>query len=107
YAPFVADLGPRAAALDPADYLARLSRPGWEVDAWETTYLLALRGENPLVERISATGARPVLQALPDGIREKFVADYQAELGAAYPRQEFGTVLPFRRIFVVAHRTGL
>lgn len=107
YAPFVADLGPRAAALDPADYLARLSRPGWEVDAWETTYLHVLQGENPVFEWISGTGARPVLQALPDGIREKFVADYQAELRAAYPRQEFGTVLPFRRIFVVAHRTGL
>lgn len=107
YEPFTRGLGPRAAALDPADYLALLSRPGWEVDAWETTYLHVLQGADPVFEWISGTGARPVLQALPDGVREQFVAEYQAALREAYPRQELGTVLPFRRIFVVAHRSGL
>ena len=107
YSRFTQDLGPRAAVLDPADYLALLSRPGWAVDAWETTYLHVLQGEDAVFEWISGTGARPVLQALPDGVREEFVADYQAALREAYPRQELGTVLPFRRIFVVAHRTGL
>lgn len=107
YAGFTGDLGPRAAAHDPADYLALATRPGWAVDAWETTYLHVLQGEDPVFEWISGTGARPVLQALPDGVREEFVAEYQAALRAAYPRQEFGTVLPFRRIFVVAHRLRL
>lgn len=107
YVGFTSALGPRAAALDPAEYLARLSRPGWEVDAWETTYLHVLQGDDPVFEWISGTGARPVLQSLPDGVREEFVAEFQAALREAYPRQEFGTVLPFRRIFVVAHRSHL
>ncbi|WP_109473719.1 methyltransferase domain-containing protein [Ornithinimicrobium cavernae] len=107
YSRFTAALGPRAGVLEPADYLALLTRPGWQVEAWETTYLHVLQGEDPVFEWISGTGARPVLQALPAGVREEFVADYRAELRAAYPRQELGTVLPFRRIFVVAHRSGL
>lgn len=107
YAGFTSDLGPRAAALDPVDYLTLLSRPGWAVDVWRTTYLHVLQGDDPVFEWISGTGARPVLQALPNGVREEFVAEYQTALRTAYPRQEFGTVLPFRRIFVVAHRLRL
>ncbi|MCK0111841.1 trans-aconitate 2-methyltransferase [Ornithinimicrobium sp. F0845] len=107
YSRFTQDLGPRAAVLDPADYLALLSRPGWTVDAWETTYLHVLPGEDPVFEWISGTGARPVLQALPDEVRGEFEAEYKAALREAYPRQDVGTVLPFRRIFVVAHRTNL
>lgn len=104
YAPFTRDLGPRAGTLEPADYLARLSRPGWSVDVWETTYLHVLQGQDPVFEWISATGARPVLLALPQDVRPQFEADYKAALRRAYPRQAAGTVLPFRRIFVVAHR---
>lgn len=107
YRPFLASLGPRAATLDPADYLALLSRPGWEVDAWESTYLHVLPGRDPVFEWISGTGARPVLQALPEEVRPGFVAEYKAALREAYPRQEHGTVLPFRRIFLVAHCTSL
>lgn len=105
YSRFTEGLGPRAGVWDPEGYLRLLTGPGWTVEAWETTYLYVLPGEDPVFDWISGTGARPVLQALPDGVREAFVADYQAALRAAYPRQEFGTVLPFRRIFVVAHRT--
>ena len=90
--------------LDPVDYLALLSRPSWQVDAWETTYLHVLQGQDPVFEWISATGARPVLLALPQDVRPQFEADYKAALRRAYPRQAAGTVLPFRRIFVVAHR---
>lgn len=107
YAPFTAELGPRAATRDPADYLGLLSRPGWSVDAWETTYLHVLAGDDPVFEWISGTGARPVLQALPADVRSLFEADYKAALRTAYPRRDHGTVLPFRRIFVVAHRSGL
>ncbi len=105
YAEHLTGVGPRAEVLDPSEYLELLTRPGWTVDAWETTYLHVLPGEDPVFEWISGTGARPVLQALPDGVREKFVAEYKAALRAAYPAREFGTVLPFRRIFVVAQRS--
>lgn len=91
-------------ALDPTDYLAALSRPGWQVDAWETTYLHVLQGADPVFEWISGTGARPVLQSLPDDLASAFAEEFKTRLRAAYPAQAYGTVLPFRRVFVVAHR---
>jgi trans-aconitate 2-methyltransferase len=87
-----------------ADYVTDLSALGLTTDAWETTYLHVLRGDDPVFDWISATGARPYLAALPDEFREIFVNEYKAMLREAYPRQSFGTVLGFRRIFVVGHR---
>jgi trans-aconitate 2-methyltransferase len=91
-------------AHDPETYLALLARPGWRVDAWETTYLHLLSGPDPVLRWVSGTGARPVLQALPDPLRARFEAEYGARLRTAYPEQPHGTVLPFRRVFCVAHR---
>lgn len=85
-------------------YLDLLSGPGWRLDAWETTYLHLLAGDDAVFAWISGTGARPVLQALPDDLRARFAADYKAALREAYPRQPHGTVLPFARSFVVASR---
>ncbi|MET1004700.1 MAG: methyltransferase domain-containing protein, partial [Propionibacteriaceae bacterium] len=103
FAPYTGGLD-RPASVDAEVYLADLTALGCTVDAWETTYLHVLTGPDPVFRWISGTGARPVLQALPDELRAEFVAEYQAQLRAAYPAQEFGTVLPFRRIFVVAQR---
>lgn len=89
---------------DPAEYLAVLQRPGWSVDVWETTYLHVLQGPDAVFEWVSGTGARPVLARLDGAERDGFVARYKAALNAAYPRRDFGTVLPFRRIFAVAVR---
>ena len=61
-----------------------------------------LQGEDPVFTWVSGTGARPTIQALPDGLRERFVEEYKARLRAAYPAAPHGTVLPFRRVFVVA-----
>jgi trans-aconitate 2-methyltransferase len=94
----------RPAAFGPDVYLADLARLGMRVEAWETTYLHVLTGQDPVFTWISGTGARPVLQALSDEQLEVFVPTYQAMLRQAYPPQEFGTVLPFRRVFVVAQR---
>lgn len=95
----------RPEAHDAATYLDALAGPGWRVDAWETTYLHVLQGPDPVLSWISGTGARPVLQALPDRLlREQFLAEYGAALRAAYPARPFGTVLPFRRVFAVATR---
>lgn len=90
--------------VDATTYLEWLSRPGWALDAWETTYLHVLHGDDPVFDWISGTGARPVLQALPEDLRTPFVAEYKAALRAAYPARPFGTVLPFQRAFVVARR---
>jgi trans-aconitate 2-methyltransferase len=94
----------RPAAFGPRTYLADLASRGLLVDAWETTYLHVLSGDDPVFTWISGTGARPILQALTGQQRALFVEEYKTLLRAAYPPQPFGTVLPFRRVFVVAHR---
>ena len=92
---------------DPVTYLDALTALGCEVDAWETTYLHVLRGEDPVFTWVSATGARPTLQALPDDLRPAFEAEFRRRLAAAYPVRDDGTVvLPFRRVFVVARVGG-
>ncbi len=90
---------------DPADYWRVLAELGWEVDAWETTYLHVLRGRDAVFEWVSGTGARPTLQALPDSLREEFAEEFRRQLAVAYPDTGHGVLLPFRRIFVVARRT--
>ncbi len=93
----------RPASHDPATYLDALLALGCTVEVWETTYLHLLRGEDPVFTWISATGARPVLAALPDTLRADFEADYRQRLRTAYPtRPDATVVLPFRRIFAVA-----
>jgi trans-aconitate 2-methyltransferase len=101
YAPMLTGVAWPASA-DATAYLDDLADLGCSVDGWETTYLHVLSGPNPIFRWISGTGARPVLQALPDDQRADFVAEYQQLLDKAYPRRPYGTVLPFRRIFVVA-----
>jgi trans-aconitate 2-methyltransferase len=91
-------------AHDPGVYLDRLASLGSEVDVWETTYLHVLPGEDPVLDWVSGTGARPTLQALPDGLREEFTGELRAALRAAYPQGEHGTVLPFRRVFAVLRK---
>ncbi len=93
-------------SADPADYAELLATAGCEVDAWETTYLHILPGENPVLEWIKGTGLRPVLAVLDDEQAAEFLAEYGERLRAAYPPRPFGTVLPFRRVFAVAHRPG-
>ncbi len=94
----------RPASHDPQVYLARLAALDLVVDAWETTYLQVLAGDNPVLDWISGTALRPVLAALSAGDAREFTIEYGAALGEAYPRQPYGTVLPYRRIFVVAKR---
>jgi trans-aconitate 2-methyltransferase len=103
YAPLLTEVAWPAAA-DAASYLDDLADLGCSVDAWETAYLHVLSGPDPVFRWISGTGARPVLQALPADRRDQFVSEYQELLNKAYPTQPYGTVLPFRRIFVVARR---
>jgi trans-aconitate 2-methyltransferase len=94
----------RPGAPGPDVYLEVLAAAGCQVDAWETTYLHVLHGEDAVFEWIKGTGARPVLQALPDDVRPDFEATYKARLRKAYPPRDVGTVLPYRRVFAVARR---
>lgn len=87
-------------------YLELFAGLGWSVDAWETTYHHILHGDDAVFRWVSGTGARPVLQALPDAVRPAFEDDYKSALREAYPRRPWGTVLPFTRVFVVATRVA-
>ena len=91
-------------SADAGEYLDLLARQGLAVDAWETTYLHVLPGPDPVTEWVKGTGLRPVLTALPAEESAEFVRQYGEQVRAAYPAEPYGTVLPFRRVFVVAHK---
>ncbi|WP_245789752.1 trans-aconitate 2-methyltransferase [Streptosporangium canum] len=89
---------------DPAGYLDRLTALGCRVDAWETTYLHVLPGDDAVLTWITGTALRPMLDRLDPDERDAFLGDCAALLNEAYPRRPYGTVFPFRRIFVVAQK---
>ncbi|PIB40671.1 trans-aconitate methyltransferase, partial [Pseudomonas sp. 2588-5] len=68
-------LTPTAAVVD---YMLDVSRDGWDVEAWETTYQHVLQGKDPVFDWISAAAARPALSALPPELLEKFNPEYKA-----------------------------
>jgi trans-aconitate 2-methyltransferase len=91
-------------AVDDAPGYARLLLDcGWSADAWETTYVHVLPGEDPVLDWVRGTGLRPVLGALQPAAAAEFEAEYAALLRRAYPRRAEGTLFPFRRIFCVGH----
>ncbi len=102
--PLLADVPLNRQAGDPAEYLEVLAKAGCDVDAWETTYLHVLRGADPVLDWYRGTGLRPILAALTPGQAAEFLAEYGARLREAYPAAEYGTLLEFRRVFVVARR---
>lgn len=88
---------------DPVGYADLLADAGCAVDAWETTYVHVLTGENPVLEWITGTALRPVRSRLSDPEWEQFRAELIPMLDSAYPMRSDGTTFfPFRRIFVVA-----
>ena len=94
----------RGPVLAPEEYLDLLARAGCRVNAWETTYQHVLPGGDAVLEWFSGSGLRPYLDALasdPEALAE-FRGEVAAALREAFPPRPYGTVLPFRRIFVVA-----
>lgn len=103
----------RAAAPGAAAYLDALVAAGAElpgglaVDVWKTTYHHLLPGTDPVLQWLLGTGARPAVQALAAvdaDLAEAFTTELADLLRAAYPPGPGGTVLPFHRVFAVAHR---
>lgn len=86
----------------PEDY-ARLLAPLGTVSAWETTYVQVLDPavtEHPVRRFTEATAMRPFLEQMTGDEAGVFTSAYEAELAAAYPVEDNGTVLfPFRRVF--------
>ncbi len=76
-----------------------------DVDAWETTYVHVLPGNDPVLEWVKGTALRPVLALLDtDEQREDFCAELGQTLRQEFPARSWGTAFPFRRVFVVASR---
>jgi trans-aconitate 2-methyltransferase len=87
-------------------YVERLRGLGFEVDAWETTYIHILKGDNPVLEWIKGTALRPLLARLDGPAREEFLRELGSRLRAGYPPVGADTLLPFPRIFFVATRSA-
>lgn len=99
----------RYGAAEPSTYLQILAQHGLLVDAWETTYLHVLDAageqDNPVLEWVTGTGLRPILDVLTDEVeRQAFLEAYGSRVAEAYPRTPAGVLLPFRRVFAVGHK---
>lgn len=102
--------------LDPAGYADVLTSAGAStsaggdagdlvVDAWETTYLHRLTGDDPVLRWVTGTALRPVRTALDDAGWATFTAELAPLLREAYPVASDGTTwFPFRRVFAITHR---
>ena len=91
--------------LDASAYYDLLSPRCARLDLWETTYFHILSGADPVVEWTKGSILTPVLGLLDEVERESFLAQYAARVSRAYPRGADGkTVLPFRRLFIMATR---
>jgi trans-aconitate 2-methyltransferase len=82
------------------DWLAPKVR---HLDIWETEYVQVLQGEDPVLEWVTSTGLRPILNGLDDADRAVYLDAYRQRLRDAYPMRADGhTLYPFRRLFIVA-----
>lgn len=103
--------GPAAHVLptDPvrsaSEYHKLLAPLAIAVDAWETTYVMVLDGEQPVLNFVRGSYLNPLRDALDTDAFADFEARYNAELEVAYPREANGTTLfPFTRVFFVARK---
>jgi trans-aconitate 2-methyltransferase len=88
---------------EPVAYHRILAPYSEQLDVWETTYVQELSGENPVAEWTKGSWLKPFLDALQEPQRSEFEAVYRCMILKTYPRGADGkTLLPFRRIFLVA-----
>lgn len=90
---------------EPGEYLELFLDAGFDADVWETTYVQVLTGPDPVLDWVRGTALRPVIAALDPQDYQAFEAEYGALLRQAYPAKPWGTVLPFRRIFMVGRKS--
>jgi len=96
---------------EPEDYLRALDALGLAAEAWETTYLYVVDGEDGVFDFVSSTGLRPVLVELggPESAAAiEFCDEYRSALREAYPPTTLAgrtvQILPFRRVFATGVR---
>jgi trans-aconitate 2-methyltransferase len=88
---------------EPEAYYGWLNGRVERIDIWESEYLQVLSGDNAVLEWIKGSALVPVREALPPEEYASFTDRFGAKLREAYPRRSDGsTLLPFRRLFIVA-----
>ncbi|MDO8606928.1 MAG: methyltransferase domain-containing protein [Phaeospirillum sp.] len=100
----------RIPVFEPSFYYDLLAPLAASLDIWETEYLHVLEGDDPVVAWTMGTALRPLLAALEghDDWRDGFLAEYRRRIAVAYPPRPDGkTLLPFRRLFLLARRASL
>ena len=89
--------------MEGAAYYDLLSPISTRLDLWETTYFHILGGDDPVVEWTKGSILAPLLDLLEGTGKESFLEMYRSQIAIAYPRRINGkTVLPFRRLFIMA-----
>jgi trans-aconitate 2-methyltransferase len=86
-------------------YVSQLRALGFAVNAWETTYIHVLAGENPVLQWFKGTALRPLLDRLDAPLQAEFEALVGERLRRAYPPTGDVTLFPMPRLFFVASRT--
>ena len=105
WADLLRDAGFARAILPAAAYYDLLRPHVRALDLWETTYLHVLRGTDAVVEWAAGSSLRPFLDRLTPEMRTDFRAAYARALRPHYPpRPDGASLLPFRRLFIVAQR---
>lgn len=103
WADSLADVDAAPPILEPGQYWDLLRPLSTALDMWETTYMHALQGDNAVVQWALGTSLKPFLDRLEGEEKAAFLAAYSAAVGPCYPRRADGsTLLPFRRVFMVA-----
>ena len=88
---------------EPSFYYDLLACRAKVVDMWETEYLHVLEGKDPVKEWVKGSWLSPLLDALDEPQRSDLEACYARLAAEAYPQRPDGrTLLPFRRLFMVA-----
>lgn len=90
---------------EPAFYFDLLNDRASDLELWETNYIHALEGEDPVLAWIMGTALRPIANALEEPERTTFLEEMRARYRAAYPPRPDGTTLfPMQRLFILARR---
>jgi trans-aconitate 2-methyltransferase len=90
---------------EPARYYEWLAPQAAMLDIWETECLHVLDGKDPVLSWLTGSVLRPVLDCLEPSRQSEFLRIYGERLRAAYPARPDGkTLLPFLRVFIVAHK---
>ena len=89
----------------PTAYYEMLQPSVSDLDIWTTEYQQVMAGADPVLEFVKGSILRPVFTQLPEADAAEFTERLQRRLRTDYPPQADGsTLLPFRRIFIVARR---